>query len=187
MKHHQPIAKRIIGNKFFIIIVLLSVIGLVGFISVKQLVNQPTKKDAQPDRFILTSDEINKKLSNAPNSGKPKYEFIDTYITPNRKTTQFIYYTVEFDDDRIIEMTDNILVDLKKSEKIDKDTNSFSISYFDDKDVARSYFKKIDNKKTPDSERFAMRKNYIATYVFSKDIDFSYIIKISSAKIIKKY
>ncbi len=191
MKRFWFLFREIIKSKPFIISVTVLVLLIIGFfIANKYWLNQDDKKPASPptsSRFILTSDEVTKKLESAPISGPLQYKFISIYTAPDSKAPKFIYYSTEFDNTRLIEMNDKILKELKDQGKIKDDDTSYSISYFDDEQVAKTYFTKITDKKTTDNDKNSMRKSYTATYVFSKAFEFSYIMKISSAQIIKDY
>lgn len=188
MMHYRLLLIKILKSKVFLIILAIAIlVSVVFFTNGFGFLNTVKKAPKTPAPFIVTESEMAAKLAAAPSSGSLQYKFESTYTLPGSKSLKFNYYTTEYDDNRIIEMNDKVILELKKQGKIKDDTDSYSINYFSDEQVAKTYFVKLADKKTTDSDKKTMRKKYTATYVFSKAVGFDYIVKPDSAQIIKNY
>lgn len=145
----------------------------------------------EPKRYsnptIITEEAELKIQENTPSTGPLHSEKIATYYSAGSSSPKFIYFTNERRDDRIIELTDQIIADLKASGQITDKTTTYSIDYFNDKTVAGTYFQKVNNPKTTTEEKLQLKVSYIATMVYAKNLGFHHIIRISTAKTIKSF
>ena len=184
--------KKILTSKKFIFIAcsVIIVIGICLFLLIPKKTAQTKKTETvktaiKPSPVVLSDKDEKIAESNSPTSGPLQYEYIDTYYSDGSKTPKFLYYTTERTDDRLINLNDAIIVDLKKSGKIDDNTPSYSIDMFNDKTIAKMYFSMVNNAITT-AEKLKLKNNYIAQYAFNKALKLKMLIKISTAKILRK-
>ncbi len=173
---------------FVIIVALITATSLCIIIPKNKTQNKKTVSTNKQLIYKKTENNSVENLSlNAPTSGDLQYELVKTYYAGGSKAPRFIYYTPEFLDDRLIELNDLIIADLKQQGLIDENTKSYNIDYFNDKKVATIYFEKINDSKTSASEKLKLVGSYIAFMSFSKSPNVNQLFKISETQIIKKY
>lgn len=148
----------------------------------KKLISTLTSKTSSATGVDETS-----KLDSSPSSGPLQYEALDTYYSPNSKIPKFIYVTSEYRDERLIELNDQVISELKSSKKIDDTTTSYSINYFNDKGLAQIYFDRVSSKTTSSSDKQILKNSYIASYIYSQKLDMNRLTKMQSLLVIKQY
>lgn len=114
------------------------------------------------------------------------YEFVTTKTIPE-KYVRYIYFTTETTDKNLVAINDQIIASLKNSGKITNMTSVYYIDYFNDKEVAKTYFDQIGDKNTAQSERLRLISNYVASMNYIKDMKINSLIGISGGKVIKNY
>ncbi len=188
MKRFTIWLSQITKHKSFKIVLVVAVVAT-SFWTTKgfSLLIEDKKPKEVFTPFLMSERDNAAKLAAAPTSGPLQYSAVTTFNNPGSKSPKFVYYTTEYVDDRLIALNDKIITELKAAKKVNESTNSYSISYFDNKKVAKEYFEKLADKTTSPKDKSLMQKSYIATYVYSKQIGFSYVIKIGNSKIIKNY
>lgn len=181
-------------SKKYKIISIVAVIAIFAVITILILssIKTPEKSKTISKKSTLSSEAASvsgsdaQRISASPSSGQLIYEQQETYYSPASKTPKFIYVTSEYRDERLIELNDQVVQDLKDSKQIDDNTRSYSINYFSNKTVANNYFKKIKDSNTSDSDKNILVSGYIAKTTFSQNPKLNLFVKISTAKILKK-
>lgn len=187
-------AKFLIQHKKILsgIILLLSFgisfgIFLIIFVPKPQTASVPSKPNRYSNPTVINEAAELKLQESSPSSGPLQYEKVATYFAVGSSSPKFIYFTSERRDNRLIELTDQIIAELKINGQITEQTNSYTIAYFNDKTVASTYFPKVSDPKITTDERLKLKVNYIATMAYVKSFGFSQLIRVSTAKIIKSF
>lgn len=136
---------------------------------------------------IITAEAEAEKQANSPESGPLDYQFVSTYNNATSNNVTYIYTTTEYRDDRLIELNNQVISDLIADEKINDQTQSYSIGYFNNREIAYSYFDKVNNSSLSTHDKLTLKDNYIASMTYSKKLGLNMLVKLANAKIIKKY
>jgi len=136
---------------------------------------------------ILTAETELEKQANSPESGPLDYQFVSTYNNATSDNITYIYTTTEYRDDRLIELNNQVISDLIADEKINDQTQSYSVSYFNNREIAYSYLDKVDNNSLSTHDKLILKDSYIASMTYSKKLKLNFLIKIGNANILKRY
>ena len=121
-----------------------------------------------------------------PSGSDPlQYQFISTKSSKGQ--IKFVYYTTESTDERLIAMNSHIISALKKAGKINNKTDNYSIDYYNDAEVAKTYQADMQNPSLSKLKRLVLTSKYIASMNYHKSMGVNSLLSISKAKIIKKY
>lgn len=185
-------AKRKIIIPFFVFFEVVALAGCFLIPSDKKTDNAINiKKSADLSKTLTVASNTTKteKIDKVepPSSGPLAYEFVNTYRSPSGGSARYMYYSPELLDDRLIELNDLILAQLRESGKITDQTMAFSIDYFNNKLSASNYFVKISDPKTPKAERLSLISSYTASMVYSKSPKINQLIKMGSATVLISY
>lgn len=155
--------------------------------TVKMSIKSAVKSTKPGPSVVLSSEAETKLQSKSPADGPLQYEYLMTYKISDDSSPKFIYFTTERRDERLIELNEQIINDLKNTGKITEQTDSYSIDYFNDKNVAKRYFTDVNDPKTTVEGKLRLKESYIASMAYAKNVGLNMLISISTAKIIKKY
>ena len=181
--------KFVLSSSAILIIALVTFILCLAFFSDNSDKQKPVTKQSDKDTgtVIINAEAEAERQANSPESGPLDYQFVSTYKNTNSDNITYIYTTTEYRDDRLIELNNQVISDLIADEKINDQTQSYSISYFNNLEVAYSYFDKINNNSLSTHDRVILKDSYIASMAYSKKLSLNFFIKISNAKILKRY
>lgn len=158
-----------------LIIIFVTLIAIITFIALYTINKRNNSSEVQSatDSSLLLP------------SGPLKYELVSTIKIAGG--ARFVYFTPETTDKRLIALNDKVVKELKKSGKINNKMNTYFIDYFSDKTVAKTYYSEMGSAKLSKIRKISLITKYTASMSFSKATNINHLIKISDAKIIKKY
>lgn len=154
-------------------------------VSTKADTSDDSKRYSSPT--IITEEAELKIQESSPSAGPLQFEPTPFIYSSDESSQKFIYTTKERRDNRLVELNDQILAELRKIGQIDDQTKSFTIDYFNDATVAKEYFVKVNDQETTIEEKLKLKENYIASMAYSKTTGINHLIRISTAKIIKQF
>lgn len=160
---------------------------LIIFAPKAQVDDTPTEPKRYSSPTIITEQAELKIQENSPSDGPLQSEKVATYFGTEGSSPKFIYFTNERRNERLIALTDQIIADLTASGQITDKTDSYTIDYFNDKTIAKTYFQKVNDPKTTTEEKLKLKVSYIATLAYVKSLRFNQLIRISTATIIKSF
>ncbi len=182
-------------HKIVLAIIILLILAITTTIVLCFLVPRlGNKSKAEPLISTLTNKRTDAnsasdaaRVAASPSSGPLEYKAQDTYYNAGSKIPKFVYSTSEYRDERLIELNDQIISDLKAAKKITDDTTSYSINYFNDEDLAKIYFVKMADKATSSTDRTILENSHIATYTYSQKLKMNHLVKMRSLNTIIEY
>lgn len=166
---------------------------LLGFLLV--IIIKPSILKLAPETKTTNQLDTKKleKLAKEMKEGKPKTQTEDDsdkapfYEAITAHNNHYVYYTNISDDTNLIKFTDEILAKLKSEEKITDETKSYYVDFFSDREVAKDYFKIMQEKDTTTGKKLAHLPYYFARFQYYKTMGINQLVRLPSNQTIKDY